>query len=114
MAGLLEDVLGYMEDPRRTQQMQMLGGSIRSGLLNITEKDKKFKDLQSKAFADPKNPANVTDKAALAELTDMVMAGPMGFAQAGMTQNVSKASPRNVKKVLSLQYSTTSQITTKQ
>ena len=90
MAGLLDDVLGYMEDPRRTQQMQMLGGSIRSGLLNITEKDKKFKDLQSKAFADPKNPANVTDKAALAELTDMVMAGPMGFAQAGMTKPAGK------------------------
>ena len=86
MAGLLDDILGYMEDPRRTQQMQMLGGSVRSGLLNIEEKDKKFKDLQSKAFADPKNPANVTDKAALAELTDMVMAGPMGFAQAGMTK----------------------------
>jgi hypothetical protein len=84
MAGLLDDVLGYMEDPRRKQQMQGLGGSIRAGLLNITEKDKKFKDLQGKAFADPKNPANVTDKAALAELTDMMMAGPMGFAQAGM------------------------------
>jgi hypothetical protein len=90
MAGLLDDVLGYMEDPRRTQQMQGLGGSIRAGLLNIIEKDKKFKDLQSKAFADPKNPANVTDKAALAELTDMVMAGPMGLAQAGMTKATGK------------------------
>ena len=50
MAGLLDDVLGYMQDPRRTQQMQGLGGSIRSGLLNIQEKDKKFKDLQSKAL----------------------------------------------------------------
>lgn len=90
MAGLLDDILGYMEDPRRTQQMQGIGGAIRGGLLNILEKDKKFKELQSKAFADPKNPAKVTDREALGDLADMVMAGPMGMAPVGMTKGVTK------------------------
>ena len=80
MAGLLDDILGYMESPQRTQQMQGLGSSIRAGLLNIEEKDKKFQNLYDKAFGDPKNPAKVTNKAALSELTEMAMAGPMAFA----------------------------------
>ena len=98
MAGLLDDVLGWMQDPRRTQQLQGTGRAIQQGLLNIEEKDKKFQDLYDKAFGDPKNIAKVTDKKALSELTEMMMAGPMAIAPIGMTQNVSKASARNVKK----------------
>lgn len=86
MAGLLDDVLGWMQSPERTQQMQGIGGSIQSGLLNIQDKDKLYRELQNKAFSDPKNPAKVTDKAALKDLTDMLMAGPMGIAPAGMTK----------------------------
>jgi hypothetical protein len=98
MAGLLDDVLQYMQDPRRTQQLQGTGRAIQQGLLSIEEKDKKFQDLYDKAFGDPKNIAKVTDKKALSELTEMMMAGPMSIAPIGMTQNVSKASARNVKK----------------
>lgn len=41
--------------------------------------------LQNQAFADPRRPTRVTDEAALARLTDMIMGGPMGFAPAGIT-----------------------------
>lgn len=40
--------------------------------------------LQNQAFADPRRPTRVTDEAALARLTDMIMGGPMGFAPMGM------------------------------
>lgn len=40
--------------------------------------------LQNQAFADPRRPTRVTDEAALARLTDMIMGGPMGFAPAGI------------------------------
>jgi len=39
--------------------------------------------LQNQAFSDPRRPTRVTDEAALARLTDMIMGGPMGFAPAG-------------------------------
>lgn len=91
MAGLLDDVLGWMQSPERTQQMQGLGGSIRAGLLNIEEKDKKFQDLYDKAFGDPRNPAKVTNKAALSQLTEMAQAGPLAFAPMGMTKRMSAA-----------------------
>lgn len=42
--------------------------------------------LQNQAFADPRRPTRVTDEAALARLTDMIMGGPMGFAPAGITK----------------------------
>jgi hypothetical protein len=41
--------------------------------------------LQNQAFADPRRPTRVTDEAALARLTDMIMGGPLGFAPAGIT-----------------------------
>jgi hypothetical protein len=90
MAGLLDDVLGWMQDPRRTQQLQGTGRAIQQGLLNIEEKDKKFQDLYDKAFGDPKNIAKVTDKKALSELTEMAMAGPLSFAPVGMTKGITK------------------------
>ena len=90
MAGLLDDILQYMQDPRRTQQLQGTGRAIQQGLLNIEEKDKKFQDLYDKAFGDPKNIAKVTDKKALSELTEMAMAGPLAFAPAGMTKGITK------------------------
>jgi len=90
MAGLLDDVLGWMQDPRRTQQLQGTGRAIQQGLLNIEEKDKKFQDLYDKAFGDPKNIAKVTNKKALSELTEMAMAGPLSFAPVGMTKGITK------------------------
>lgn len=55
----------------------MLGGRIQ-------ESGQAAKQLQSQAFADPRQPFKVTDEAALRQLTDMMMAGPLGFAPAGI------------------------------
>ena len=84
--GLLGDLLGYMQDPNRTQALQGMGGLLQSGLTSIDESQAKFRDLQKRAFGDKKNPMKVTDQAAFDQLTDMTMAGPMAFAPAGMTK----------------------------
>jgi hypothetical protein len=86
--GLLGDFLGYMQDPNRTQAMQGIGGLLQSGLTSIDESEAKFRNLQKRAFADRKNPMKVTDQAALDQLTEMTMAGPMGFASAGITKKM--------------------------
>jgi hypothetical protein len=54
----------------------MLGG-------RVVESGQAAKALQSQAFADPRQPFKVTDENALRQLTDMMMAGPMGFAPVG-------------------------------
>lgn len=84
MDGLIGGLLGYLQDPRRTQQVQGIGNAIERGLLRLQESDKRFKDLYAKAF-DPKDPLKVRDKEALKELTDMTMTGLLGFAPAGLT-----------------------------
>jgi hypothetical protein len=56
----------------------MLGG-------RIVESGQQAQALQEQAFADPNRPFRVTDPQAMARLTDMLMAGPMGFAPAGIT-----------------------------
>jgi hypothetical protein len=86
--GLLGDVLGYMQDPNRTQALQGMGGLLQSGLTSIDESQAKFRELQKRAFGDKKNPMKVTDQAAFDQLTDMTMAGPMGFAPAGITKKM--------------------------
>lgn len=86
--GLLGDVLGYMQDPNRTQAMQGIGGLLQSGLTSMDESQAKFRDLQKRAFGDKKNPMKVTDQAAFDQLTDMTMAGPMGFAPAGIAKKM--------------------------
>ncbi len=84
--GLLGDFLGYMQDPNRTQALQGIGGLLQSGLTSMEESQNKWRELQARAFGDRKNPMKVTDQAALDQLTEMTMAGPMGFAPAGMTK----------------------------
>lgn len=84
--GLLGDVLGYMQDPNRTQALQGIGGLLQSGLTSIDESQNKWRELQARAFGDKKNPMKVTDQAAFDQLTEMTMAGPMAFAPAGMTK----------------------------
>jgi hypothetical protein len=83
MPSLLDSALGWMQDPRRTQQLQGTGRAIQQGLLNIQQSDKRFQDLFDKSFGDPKQPFKVTDKKALSELTDMTQ-GLLGFASVGM------------------------------
>lgn len=84
--GLLGDILGYMQDPNRTQALQGVGGLLQSGLSSIEESQNKWRELQARAFSDKKNPMKVTDQTALDQLTEMTMAGPMGFAPAGITK----------------------------
>lgn len=81
----IDKALGWMQSPQRTQQMQGIGQAIQSGLTGMQDADRRYQYLQSKAFADPKRPARVTDQNALQELTNMTMSGPLGFAPAGLT-----------------------------
>jgi hypothetical protein len=62
----------------------MLGG-------RIVESGQQAQALQEQTFADPNRPFRVTDPQAMARLTDMLMAGPMGFAPAGVTARASRA-----------------------
>lgn len=84
MPSLLDSALGWMQDPRRTQQLQGTGRAIQQGLLNIQESDKKFQDLFDKSFGDPKQPFKVTDKKALSQLAEMTQSGLLGMAEVGM------------------------------
>ena len=84
MPSLLDSALGWMQDPRRTQQLQGTGRAIQQGLLNIQQSDKRFQDLFDKSFGDPKRPFKVTDKKALSELTEMTQGGLLGMAEVGM------------------------------
>lgn len=86
--GLLGDLLGYMQDPNRTQALQGVGGLLQSGLTSMDESQAKFRDLQKRAFGDKKNPMKVTDQTAFDQLTEMTMSGPMGFAPAGITKKM--------------------------
>jgi hypothetical protein len=54
----------------------MLGG-------RIVESGQQAQALQEQTFGDPNRPFRVTDPQAMAKLTDMLMAGPIGFAPAG-------------------------------
>lgn len=84
MDGIIGGLLGYLQDPRRTQQVQGIGNALEKGLLRLQESDRRFKELADRAF-DPKNPGRIKDKEALKELTDMTMTGLLGFAPAGLT-----------------------------
>jgi hypothetical protein len=94
MAGLLGDVLPYIYSR---------GNALRRGLLDTIQnpvasmeqtagllQDYRSEDqrLNAQAFADPRQPFNVTDKKALDALSERAMAGPMAYAPAGMTINV--------------------------
>jgi hypothetical protein len=84
MPSLLDSALGWMQDPRRTQQLQGTGRAIQQGLLNIQQSDKRFQELFDKSFGDPKQPFKVTDKKALSQLAEMTQGGLLGMAEVGM------------------------------
>jgi hypothetical protein len=63
-SGLLGDVLDYLQDPTRTQQVQGLGGLLQSAVSNVGESQNKWRDLQARAFADKGNPLKITDQSA--------------------------------------------------
>jgi hypothetical protein len=88
---VLSSMLGWMQDPNRTQQVQGIGQAISGSLSNLQGSQQKFRDLQAKAFGDKRNPLKVTDQAAFEELSNMTMAGPMSFASMGITKGVKPA-----------------------
>jgi hypothetical protein len=90
--GLLGDVLGYMQDPNRTQALQGIGGLLQGSLSQMQQSQNKWRELNARAFGDKKNPAKITDQAAFEELTNMTMAGPMGVAPAGMVAKAPRMS----------------------
>ena len=65
-----------IQNPSLSAQ-QTLGG--------ITQSAQEAQALQQQAFANPERPLQVTNPQALEQLTNMIMAGPMGFAPAGIT-----------------------------
>lgn len=79
--------------PPDTQDFrQVLAGIVRnlrdraiSTGQSIVESGQRARALQQQAFANPERPTQITDPRALQQLTDMIMAGPIGFAPAGIT-----------------------------
>ena len=59
----------------------MLGGRVQEA---AAEREA----VQQQAFANPQNPLQVTNPQALNQLTNMIMAGEMGFAPAGITKQI--------------------------
>lgn len=89
MDGIIGGLLGYLQDPRRTQQVQGIGNALERGLLNIQQGDERFRALADRAF-DPQNPGRIRDPEALKELTNMTM-GLLSFAPVGMTKAVTSS-----------------------
>lgn len=52
---------------------------------SVIEGGQRAEALQSQAFPDPTRPLQLQNPQALAQLTDMIMNGPMGMAQMGIT-----------------------------
>jgi hypothetical protein len=52
--GLLGDVLGYMQDPKRTQALQGISVLLQSGMTSMDESQNKWRELQARAFGDKK------------------------------------------------------------
>ena len=53
---------------------------------SIIESGQRAEQLQREAFPDPTRPTQLQNPEALAKLTEMIMGGPMGLAQMGMTK----------------------------
>ena len=76
-----QDFRGVLAGIARTIRDRALGAGQ-----SIIESGERARALQAQAFANPQNPLQITDPRALQQLTDMIMAGPMGFAPAGITK----------------------------
>lgn len=62
-----------------------LADRARAAGQSIIESGQKAETLQRQAFPDPNRPTQLQNPQALAQLTDMMMNGPMGMAQLGIT-----------------------------
>lgn len=94
MAGLLGDVLPYIYSRGNALKRQVGGllsdpiGTLQQSAGLLQDQHREQERLNALAYADPKNPFRVTDRNALNTLVDRTMAGPMGFAPAGMAKLV--------------------------
>jgi len=103
---LLQSGLAWLQDPRRTQQLQQVGGLFSSGISNLQKSKAEYDALQAMAFADPRNPLKITDQNAFNRLAEMAQAGPLSFAPLGMTKNFTEL-PSEIPGVFGQRNSTT-------
>jgi hypothetical protein len=80
----LQDILQWMQNPQRTQQVQQLGGLFNSAINNLQASTQQNRELNAKAFANPNRPLQITDKEAFNQLAQDALSGPAGIAPVGM------------------------------
>ena len=91
MAGLLSDVLPFLYSQGDRLKRQLGGllsdpvGSVEQTLGGLLDAAAVQRALSDKAFANKQRPFQVTDKQALGQMADNMLAGPLSFAPAGIT-----------------------------
>lgn len=94
MAGLLGDVLPYVYSRGNALRRGLSGlladpvGSTEQTLGLLNDKRVEQENVMARAFANPKNPLQVTDQGALDQATANVLAGALGFAPMGIMAGV--------------------------
>ena len=97
MAGLLSDVLPFLYsqgDRAKRHVHNLLSdpiGSLEQTAGGVQDAHRAQLGLLAQAFPDEKQPFKVGDQAALAQATQNMMNGPLGFAPAGMVKAASGA-----------------------
>lgn len=93
MAGLLSDVLPFLYsqgDRAKRHVRNLLSdpiGSLEQTAGGVQDSHRAQLGLLAQAFPDQQRPFKVVDEAALAQATQNMMAGPLGFAPAGMVKS---------------------------
>lgn len=91
MAGLLDGVLPYIYsqgDRAKRHVRSLLAdplGTMEQTAGGLQDSHKEQQNLLAQAFAEPGRPFKVTDPAAMQAAATNMLAGPLGFAPAGMT-----------------------------
>lgn len=89
----LLDIISYLKDPNRTQQVQGFGGLLEDTLSNMQRKSQYATNVMEKALPNPSNLGEVGDRGAYKEAANMAF-DALSFAPAGMTSfNSGLASP---------------------
>jgi hypothetical protein len=90
MAGLLEGVLPYIYSRGDWAKRQLGGllsdplGTAQQTAGGLLDAHREQQGLLAQAFANQARPFQVTDKNALGQVAERMLAGPLGFAPAGM------------------------------
>ena len=91
MAGLLSDVLPFLYSQGDRLKRQLGGllsdpvGSVEQTLGGLLDAAAVQRALSDKAFSNKQRPFQVTDKQAMGQMADNMLAGPLSFAPAGIT-----------------------------